>query len=297
MGTWELVSAVSNAGGLGILGAGHADPEWVREQIRLTREKTDKPFGLNIMMTSPYAKDVMKVALEEKVPVVTFGAGNPCIYISRFKEVGIKIMPVIASVALGKRLERLGVDAVAAEGMESGGEVGESTTLTLVPQAVDGLQIPVVAAGGIADGRGMVAALALGAQGIQIGTRFICSEECIAHPQYKEQILKASDRSTTISGIKTGYPMRSLKNRLTRRFEELDESGASIEELKTFGMGKIKAGLIEGNVDEGSLLAGQVSGLIKDIKPVKDIIEEIVAEAEELIASLQNFRVKDLAIG
>jgi len=293
VGTAELVSAVSNAGGLGIIGTANAEPDRVRQQIHLTREQTDKPFGVNIILISPFAEQAMEVALEEKVAVVTFGVGNPGIYISRFKEAGIKTMPVVSSVALAGRLERVGADAIVAEGMESGGEVGETTTMALVPQVVDSLKIPVVAAGGIADGRGLAAALALGAQGVQMGTRFICSEECIAHPKYKEEILKASDRTTALSAQKTGYPVRSLKNRLTRGFRDLEEAGASVEELAAFGQGKIRLGLIEGDVDEGSLLAGQIAGLIKEIKPVKVIIEEIVAEAETIIASLKNFHRKD----
>ncbi|MFC1993093.1 enoyl-[acyl-carrier-protein] reductase FabK [Chloroflexota bacterium] len=287
--TAELASAVSNAGGLGIIGAGNAEPDWVREQIKLTRKMTDKPFGVNVIMISPFTEQVIEVILGEKVTVVTIGAGNPGIYIPRFKEAGIKVMPVVASVALARRLERSGADALVAEGMESGGEVGETTTLALVPQVVDSVQIPVVAAGGIGDGRGVVAALALGAQGIQMGTRFVCSEECIAHPKYKEEILKASDRSTALTGQSTGYTMRSLKNRLTRQFADLESSGASKEEVAAFGMGRVRQGLIDGDVGDGTLLAGQISGLIKDIKPVKAIIEEIVAEAESIIASLKRF--------
>ena len=284
--TAELVSAVSNAGGLGIIGSGNAEPEWLRQQIRLTKQRTDKPFGVNIILISPFAEQLVGVVLEEKAAVVTFGAGNPGIYVPRLKEVGIKVVPVVASVALARRLERSGADAIVAEGMESGGEVGETTTMALVPQVVDSVQIPVVAAGGIGDGRGLAAALALGAHGVQVGTRFACSEECIAHPKYKEEILRASDRSTALSGQKTGYTMRCLKNKLARQFQELEESGASLEEIMTFGMGKVRAGLIDGDVEEGSLLAGQISGLIKEIKPVRVIIEEMVSEAETMIAKL-----------
>jgi len=206
LATAELAAAVSNAGGLGIIGGGAPEPEWVREQIRLTKQKTDKPFGANILLISPKAEEIIAVILEEKVAVVTTGAGNPGPYVPRFKEAGIMVMPVVASVALARRLQRAGVDAFVAEGMESGGETGQITTIALVPQIADAVKVPVVAAGGFADGRGLVAALALGAQGIQMGTRFVCSEECIAHPDYKQAIVDASDRSTILSGQSTGYP-------------------------------------------------------------------------------------------
>ena len=228
------------------------------------------------------------MVLEEKVAVVTTGAGNPGPYIPRFKQAGIKVMPVLASVALAKRLERYGADAVVAEGMESGGHIGEVTTVALVPEVVDGVQIPVVAAGGIADGRGLVAALALGAQGVQMGTRFVCSEECVAHPGYKEKILQAHDRSTVASGQTTGHPLRCLQNRLTRQFEEMEKAGASKEELESFGVNRYYQGVIEGNLEDGSLIAGQIAGLIKEIKPVRVIIEEMMAEAEAIIAGLKN---------
>lgn len=286
--TAELVSAVSNAGGLGIIGAGASEPDWVREQIRLTRQQTDKPFGVNILLISPFAEQVIDVVLEEKVAMVTTGAGNPGPYIPRFKEAGIKVMPVVASVALARRLERAGVDAFVAEGMESGGEIGQITTMALIPQVVDRVQLPVVAAGGIADGRGLAAALVLGAQGVQMGTRFVCSQECIAHPAYKQAIVDASDRSTIISGQSTGYPMRSLENKLTREFLEKEKSGISIEELMEFGVGKVRLGLIEGDLENGTLLAGQIAGMIKEVKPVKVIIEEMVAEAEAIITQLRN---------
>ena len=286
LGTAELVSAVSSAGGLGIIGAGNSEPDWVRQQIRSTRQLTDKPFGVNILLISPFAEQVVDVVLEEKVAVVTTGAGNPGPYIPRFKQAGIKVMPVLASVALAKRLERAGVDAVVAEGMESGGHIGEVTTMALVPQVVDSVQIPVVAAGGIGDGRGLVAALALGAQGVQMGTRFVCSEECIAHPGYKQKILQAHERSTVASGQTTGHPLRCLQNRLTRQFQEMEKAGVSKEELESFGMNRYYQGAIEGNLDDGSLIAGQVAGLIKEIKPVRVIIDEMMAEAEAIIAGL-----------
>jgi len=233
------------------------------------------------------------VVLEEKVAVVATGAGNPEVYIPRFKQAGIKVMPVVASVVAAKRLEQAGVDAIVAEGTESGGHVGETTTMALVPQVVDSVRIPVVAAGGISDGRGLVSALALGAQGIQMGTRFVCSDECIAHPRYKQQILTADDRSTVVTGQTTGYPLRSLKNDLTEQFLALEKAGLSQEELDLFGRGRMYLGLIEGNLEDGSLLAGQIAGMIKEIKPVSVIITEIIAEAETIITSLGNYYRED----
>ena len=286
--TAELVAAVSDAGGLGIIGAGAAEADWVRKQIHLTRKQTDKPFGVNILLISPFAEQVIDVVLEEKVSVVTTGAGNPGPYIPRFKEAGIKVMPVVASVALGRRLERAGADAFVAEGMESGGEIGQITTMALVPQVIDKVTVPVVAAGGIADGRGLAAALVLGAQGVQMGTRFVCSEECVAHPDYKQAIVDASDRATAISGQSTGYPMRALENKLIHEFWEKEKTGISVEELMEFGMGKVRLGLIEGDLENGTLLAGQIAGMIKEVKSVKVIIEEMVAEAEAIIAQLHN---------
>ena len=291
--TAELASAVSNAGGLGVIGAAHYKPDELRQQIRLTRELTDKPFAVNIVMLSPFIEEAVKVVLEEKVSVVTTGAGNPGIYMSRFKEAGIKVMPLVASVALARRLERAGADAVVAEGTESGGHIGETTTLALVPQVVDSVKIPVVAAGGIADGRGLAAALALGAQGVQMGTRFVCSEECIAHHRYKEQILEAHDRATVVTGQTMGDPMRSLLNDMTRRFLELEKNGATVEELDLLGRGSVYLGLIEGDVDDGSLLSGQIAGLIKEIKPVKSIIDDTIAEAEAIIAGLNILSTED----
>jgi enoyl-[acyl-carrier protein] reductase II len=291
--TAELASAVSNAGGLGVIGSGNAEPGWVRQQIRLTRECTDKPFGVNVWLVSPFAEQVIEAVLEEKVAAVTFGAGNPGPYVPRFKEAGIRVVPIVASVALARRLVRYGADAVVAEGMESGGEVGEITTMALVPQVVDSVQVPVIAAGGIADGRGLAAALALGAEGAQVGTRFVCSEECIAHPDYKEEILKASDRSTVLSGQKTGYTVRCIANKLVRQFAELEDSDKSLEEIMAFGMGRVRAALIDGDIEGGTLLAGQISGMIKDIKPVKVILEEMIAEAEAVITRLGGFYSRD----
>lgn len=290
LGTAELVSAVCDAGGLGIIGAGYYEPDWVRRQIHLTRERTDRPFGLNLPLTSPYADEVIGIILEETVAVVTTGVGDPAVFVPAFKDAGMRVMPVVAGVAPARRLQEAGVDAVVAEGMESGGHVGESTTMALVPQVVDSVSIPVVAAGGIADGRGMAAALALGAQGVQVGTRFACSEESVAHPGYKQRVLEAHDRSTVITGRTTGLPLRSLKNSLTEQFQALEEAGASSEELNMFGQGRMHLGLIEGDVDDGSLLAGQIAGMIKEIKPVRVIIEEMIAEAEAVMARLRDLQ-------
>lgn len=286
LGTAELVSAVSNAGGLGIIGAGNHPPEWVRQQIHLTRQLTDKPFGVNTVLLSPHAEGVIQVLLEEKPRVVAFGAGNPGVHIPAFKKYGAVVMPVLSSVALAKRLERSGADALVAEGMESGGHIGETTTMVLVPQVIDAVKIPVIAAGGIVDGRGMAAALAMGAQGIQMGTRFIASEECIAHPRVKQRIVEVKDRCTMATGYSLKHPVRALENKMTRQFEAMEKAGASREELEKFGTGKTYLGLIQGDIENGSLLAGQIAGAIKDIKPVRQIIDEIMAQAEAEIKRL-----------
>ncbi|MFC2033920.1 nitronate monooxygenase [Chloroflexota bacterium] len=289
--TAKLVSAVSNAGGLGIVGAGYYEPDWVRKQILLTRQKTSQPFGVNIPLTSPFTEEIINVILEEKVPVVTTGNGNPKIYISKFKEAGIKVIPVVASATMAKQLESAGVEAIIAEGTEAAGHIGETTTMTLIPQVVDNISIPVIAAGGIADGRGLASVLALGAQGVQMGTRFVCSNECPAHSNYKQEILRA--HSTIVTRQSTGYPLRSLSNKLTDQFLALEKAGATKEELEFFDRNRTYLGLIEGKIEEGSLLAGQVTGLIKEIKPVKTIIEETVTEAEKLIRSLNDLYRED----
>ncbi|MDN5331135.1 MAG: enoyl-[acyl-carrier protein] reductase [Tepidanaerobacteraceae bacterium] len=280
--TAELAAATSNAGGLGIIGAGNAPPEIVRQEIKKVRNLTDKPFGVNVYFMSPYVDEVMEVIIEEKVPVITTGAGNPGKYIPRLKEAGVKVIPVVASVALAQRLEKTGVDAVIAEGMECGGHIGEITTMALVPQVVDAVKIPVIAAGGIADARGFLAALALGAKGVQMGTRFLCSVECTIHENYKNAVLKATDRSTVVTGRPTGHPVRVLKNKLAREFEILEKKGAGKEEYEALGTGKLKAA-VEGDAEYGSLMAGQIAGLINDIKPVKEIIEEIMEGAKKLL--------------
>ena len=289
LGTVELVSAVSNAGGLGVIGSGSTSPDWLREQIRLTKEMTDKPFGVNILLLSPFLNENLHVIVGEKVGIITFGGGNPGPYMSVLKEAGIIIMPVVSSVALARRLERLGADAIIIEGMESGGHVGETTTIALLPQVVSSITKPVVAAGGIADGKGLIAALALGAQGIQMGTRFICSDECIAHPNFKEQIIKAQDRATVVTGKSIGHPVRCLENKLTRQFTALEKAEASREEIERFASGGLFSGVIQGNIEDGSLMAGQISGLIKEIKPVESIIQDIMIEAEETLRMLNEF--------
>jgi enoyl-[acyl-carrier protein] reductase II len=288
LGTWELVSAVSNTGGLGIIGCGGSTPEIVKDQIRKTKEHTDKPFGINIMLMSPYLKEYINIIIEEKVNIVTFGGGNPGLHMNTLKDAGIKLIPVVSSVALARRLERLGADAMIAEGLESGGHVGDTSTMALVPQITDSIKIPVIAAGGISDGRGLVAALALGAQGVQMGTRFICSNECIAHPKFKEAIINAQDRATVVTGVTTGHPVRCLENKLTRSFTKLEKEGTSPEVLDKLGRGKLHAGVIEGDIEFGSLMAGQIAGLIKDIRPVKEIIEGIVNEANVIINRLSD---------
>ncbi len=285
--TGELAAAVSNAGALGIIGAGNAPAEFVKAEIRKAKELTDKPFGVNIMLLSPFVEEVMQVVFEERVPVITTGAGNPGKYISRFKEIGTKIIPVVPSVALARKMEKEGVDAVIAEGTESGGHVGELTTMALVPQVVDAVSIPVIAAGGIADGRGFVSALALGAKGVQLGTVFVCAEECTAHENYKNSIIKAGDRGTVVTGRSTGHPVRLIKNKLAREFEKLEAENASVEDLERLGAGRLKAAVVDGDTDFGSVMAGQISGLIKGIKPAKAIITDIFKDAEKIINELK----------
>ena len=276
LGTAELASAVSEAGGLGIIGAGHMPPDVLRAEIEKVKKATKKPFGVNIMLMSPFVKEVMQLMVDERVPVVTTGAGNPGEYIPALKEIGTKVIPVVASVALAKRLVRTGVDAVIAEGMESGGHIGELTTMALVPQVVDAVNVPVIAAGGIGDSRGVCAAFALGAQAVQMGTRFVMSEECIAHENYKNLVLKARDRSTVITGRTTGHPARVLQNKLTRIYLEREAAGASPEELEKLGLGTLRMAAREGDVEMGSVMIGQVSGMMNDIKPVRVILEDLV---------------------
>lgn len=283
----ELVAAVSNAGGLGILGTGNAPPDWVREQIDLTRMLTDKPFGVNVMLRSPFVDEVIQLIVRAKIPVVTTGGGDPGSYVSQLKSAGVKVMPVVSSAAAARRLEKLGADAVVAEGMESGGHVGEVATMALVPQVTDSVTIPVVAAGGIADGRGLAAALALGAQAIQMGTRFICADECIAHPRFKRRILEANSRDAVVIGQPAGHPVRCLENELTQEILA-SENGKDLLE-KYFRAGKLYSGVIEGQVDNGFLMAGQSVGLVRETRPAKEIVEEVMAEAERAIVQISHY--------
>ena len=276
IGTAELASAVSNAGGLGIIGAGHMPPDLLRAEIQKAKKWTDKPFGVNIMLMSPFVKEVMEVVIDERVAVVTTGAGNPAEYLPALKEVGTKVIPVVASVALAKRLVRSGVDAVIAEGTESGGHVGEITTMALIPQVVAAVDVPVIGAGGIGDSRGIMAAFALGASAVQMGSRFVVSEECIAHPNYKNLVLKAKDRSTVVTGRSTGHPVRVLANKMTREYAEMESHNASVEELEKFGAGRLNLATHKGDVENGSVMIGQISGMFHEIKPVATIIEELV---------------------
>jgi len=285
--TAELVAAVSEAGGLGLIGAGHMPPDALRNEIRKAKAATDKPFGVNIMLMSPFVKEVMQVVVEERVPVITTGAGNPAEYIPALKNIGTRIIPVVASVALARKLERYGVDAIIAEGMESGGHIGEITTMALVPQVVDAVKIPVIAAGGIGDARGVVAALALGAQGVQIGTRFVASVECTAHPNYKDAILRAKDRSTVVTGLSSGHPVRIVNNKLSREFDELDKRGAPPEEFERMGTGRLKAAARDGDIRHGSVMVGQIAGMVHFIKPVNIILQEIVNDVPKIIEQMR----------
>ena len=287
LGTAELAAAVSEAGGLGIIGAGHMPPDIFRNEIHKLKERTSKPFGCNIMLMSPFVKEVMEVVVEERVPVITTGVGNPGVYVPALKEIGTKVIPVVASVLLAKRLLRGGIDAIIAEGTESGGHVGDITTMALIPQVVDAVDVPVIAAGGIADGRGMAAAFALGAKAVQMGTRFVLSEECIAHENYKNAVLKAKDRATVMTGLTTGHPVRIIDNALAHKYKSLEFSGGSKEELEALGAGTLRLAAIEGNVKEGSVMIGQISGMLTDVKPCETIIKDIMTEAETVIKNLQ----------
>lgn len=283
--TAELVVAVSEAGGLGILGAGNAPPEVVQEEIRKIKERTNRPFGVNIYYLSPHVEALLDLVVAEKVPVVVTGAGNPGKHVPRLKQAGIKVISVVSSVALAQRLARVGVDALVAEGMEGGGHIGDVATLVLVPQVVDAVTVPVVAAGGIADGRGLVAALVLGATGVQMGTRFICTTECTVHENYKQAILKARDRATTVTGY-AGHEVRVLKNKLSQSFKALAEQGASLQEFDALGQGRLRAAVVEGDVEYGSLMAGQVAALVNEIKPARKILQEVMEEASLLLEKI-----------
>lgn len=283
--TSELAAAVSNAGGLGIIGAGHMPAPVLRAEIQKAKHMTERPFGVNIMLRSPFVKEVMQVVLTEKIKVVTTGAGNPAEYIPALKAIGAKVVPVVASVALAARLARSGVDALIAEGHESGGHIGTVTTMCLIPQVVDAVDIPVIAAGGVSDARGLAAVLCLGAEGVQIGTRFVASDECVAHENYKRAILKAKDRSSVVTGMSTGHPVRVLENMLTRKFVEMERAGVSAQELETFGAGKLKAAARDGDVLFGSVMAGQSAGMVKEIKSVDEIIQKMIEDLPFVFAT------------
>jgi enoyl-[acyl-carrier protein] reductase II len=281
--THELASAVSNAGGLGIIGAGGAPAEWVQDQIRRAKQETDKPFGVNLMLMNPEADAIAQVIAEEQVKVVTTGAGNPAKYISMWKDAGVKIIPVVASVALARLMERGGADAVVAEGTESGGHIGSQTTMTLVPQVVDAVSIPVIAAGGIADGRGFAAARMLGAEAVQMGTRFVVAKESIVHENYKEKIIKAKDIDSEVTGRSTGHPIRVLRNKMTREYLKLEENGATLEELEQLTLGALRKAVQDGDVVYGSVMAGQSAGLVKKEETCAEIIADVMQGAKQLL--------------
>lgn len=282
----SLAAAVSEAGGLGII-TGTAPIDWIREEVRKVKEITDKPFGVNIMLMSEHADEVAKLVCEEKVPVVTTGAGSPGKYMEMWKEHGIKVIPVVASVALARRMEKMGADAIIAEGTESGGHVGQLTTMTLIPQVVDSVSIPVIAAGGIGDRRGVAASFMLGASGVQIGTRFLVAKECTVHQNYKDKVLSAKDIDTEVTGRSTGHPVRVLKNKLSRQYMKLEKENANIEELEELGRGSLPRAAKDGDVVTGSVMAGQISGLINKEQTCKEIIEDLINGAKSLIKDLE----------
>ena len=279
-----LASSVSEAGGAGIIAGGNAPIDYLREQIRLCKEKTSNPFGVNIMLMSPNADDLAQIVIDEKVQFVTTGAGNPGKYIEAWKNAGVKVIPVVPSVALAKRMERAGADAVIAEGTESGGHIGENTTMCLVPQVVNAVEIPVIAAGGIADGRGMAASFMLGAEGVQIGTRFLASEECQIHPVFKDLVLKAKDTDSVVTGRYTGHPCRNVKTKFAKQLAKGETDGTlSPEEFEKLTVGALRRAVVDGDIESGSFLCGAIAGMINDIKPCAEIVREINDGAEKLL--------------
>lgn len=285
--THALAAAVSEAGGLGIIASGSAPTEWVREEIRKCKNLTDKPFGVNVMLLSPFVDEVAHMVVEEGVTVLTTGAGYPGKYVEMWKENGIKIIPVVPSVAIAKRMEKGGADAIIVEGCEAGGHIGELTTMVLVPQVSSAVSIPVIAAGGIGDGRGVAAAFMLGAQGVQMGTRFLVAHESPAHQEYKDRVIKASDIDAVVTGRSTGHPVRSLRNKLTREFIKLEKAGANPKELDKLGEGALQDAVNNGNITQGAVMAGQISGMIKKEQSAKEIIEEIWEETKEVIKTVK----------
>lgn len=280
---YHLAAAVSEAGGIGLIGAGGAPASFVREQIQKTRELTDKPFGVNIMLMNPEADEIAKVVVEEGVQVVTTGAGNPGRHMAMWKEAGVKVIPVVASVAMAKMMERAGADAVVAEGMESGGHIGSTTTMTLVPQVVDAVSIPVIAAGGIADGRGFAAAMMLGAEAVQMGTRFIVAKESIVHENYKKKVIAAKDIDSEVTGLSHGHPVRQLRNSMTREYLKLEKAGAPFEELEQLTLGALRKAVVEGDAVNGTLMAGQIAGLVSREQTCEEMILEIMEQAEKCV--------------
>ena len=278
-----LASAVSNAGGLGIIAGGSAPIDYLRDQIRKTKSMTDKPFGVNIMLMSPNAEELARLVVEEKVPVVTTGAGNPGKYMEAWKAAGIKVIPVVPSVALAKRMERAGADAVVAEGTESGGHIGQNTTMCLVPQVVDAVEIPVIAAGGIADGRGVAAAFMLGAEGVQVGTRFLACTECQIHENYKNAVIAAKDTDNAITGFYSGSPCRCIKSKYTKKLQDMEKKAAPPEDFEALTVGSLRKAVVDGNTDEGSMLCGLIAGMINDVKPAAEIVKEMMGQAEKLL--------------
>ena len=280
---YNLAAAVSNAGGFGIIGAASAPPEIVREQIRKCKELTDKPFGVNVMLMNPNAEEVAKIVIEEGVKAVTTGAGNPAKYIPMWKEAGVKVMPVVASVAMAVMMERAGVDAIVAEGMESGGHIGQTTTMALLPQVVDAVNIPVIGAGGIADGRGFAAAIMLGAEAVQMGTAFLVAKENIVHENYLNKVIAAKDIDSVVTGTSTGHPVRGLRNHMTKEYLRLEKEGATIEELEQITLGALRRAVIDGDAKDGTVMAGQIAGLIKKEATCKEIITSIYNEGVALL--------------
>jgi enoyl-[acyl-carrier protein] reductase II len=282
--TAELASAVSNGGGLGIIGAGNMPVDVLRDEIHKAQAATSKPYGVNVMLMMEHAPDLIQLVVDERVPVVTTGAGNPGTYMEALKEAGCKVLPIAPSTALAKRLERVGADAIIGEGMEAGGHVGELTTMVLTPQLVDAVDVPVIAAGGIADGRGMAAAFALGAEGVQVGTRFMCAEETVIHDNVKDRVVAARDRDTVVAGHSTGHPVRALKNKLTREVQELDKANDP-EGVEAAGTGKLQAAMVEGDIETGSLMAGQCAAMVEEVLPAAEIVRRMATEAEAILTS------------
>ena len=287
--THALAAAVSEAGGLGIIAGGSAPTEWVRDEIRKCKTLTEKPFAVNVMLLSPFADEIAHMLVEEGVKIVTTGAGNPGKYVELWKVNGIKIIPVVPSVAIARRMEKGGADAVIVEGCEAGGHIGELTTMALVPQATQAVSIPVIAAGGIGDGRGVAAAFMLGAQGVQMGTRFLVAHESPAHADYKQRVIKASDIDAVVTGRSTGHPVRSLKNKLTREFVQLEKQGTDPKELDKLGEGALQSAVVKGNISSGAVMAGQISGLVTKEQSAKEIIEEVWNETKELMGTIKDY--------